>query len=80
MQNQDDLRNALEEAFTEIAGASGDSLSEFAQLQEQRVGRFKATEEHLKSTLGADHPEVLAVGIAAKETEELRDALLSLAK
>jgi hypothetical protein len=73
--DQEELGRALEEGFKQVSGASGQAVGEFAALQERRIERLKATQEYLKSTLGEDHPEVIALGLASKETEELKDAL-----
>lgn len=77
--DQKELGLALEDGFKQISGTPGQAVGEFAQLQERRIERLKAAEEYLKSTLGEDHPEVIALGLASKETEELKDALLARA-
>ncbi|HYP26688.1 MAG TPA: hypothetical protein VE262_08225 [Blastocatellia bacterium] len=73
--NQEEVRAALDEAFKQISDTSGGALDEFVKLQERRVERLRATEEYLKETLGEDHPEVLALGVASQEVEKLKDAL-----
>ncbi|HVF90319.1 MAG TPA: hypothetical protein VNH22_09630, partial [Blastocatellia bacterium] len=77
---QAEIRSALEEAFRQVSGRPEAALGEFAELQERRIERLKATEEYLKTTLGEDHPEVVALGAASKETEKLKDALRARAE
>ena len=73
--DQEEVRAALEEAFEKLSGTGGAALGEFVKLQERRIERLKATEKYLKETLGEDHPEVLALGVASREIGKLKDAL-----
>ncbi|HKG21527.1 MAG TPA: hypothetical protein VKC34_06475 [Blastocatellia bacterium] len=79
-QEQDEIRNAVEDALKQVSGRPEAALGEFVELQERRIERLKATEEYLKTTLGEDHPEVLALGVAAEEAEKLKDELRTRAE
>lgn len=66
----DDIRNPVDELLRRASEIGAPLLARFAELQEKRATRLAAAEARLKTHLGEDHPQVVAlrrVGAAAGE-------------
>src|SRR5438046_2355388 len=64
--------------FLEASEAAGPLLAQFAQHQDQRIARLAAAEARLRSTLGEDHPRVIALRDAASTAGRLKLALQAI--
>lgn len=66
------LNQLLENVLRHTAEAGAPALETFTQLQQRRADRMTETAEALRTKLGKDHPQVVALENTAKSLTELK--------
>jgi hypothetical protein len=73
--DQEQLNQLLENMMRHTADAGAPALETFTQLQQRRADRMTQTAEALRTKLGKNHPQVVALENAAQSLTELKTRL-----
>lgn len=75
-----DVKDELEKLLGRASGVRGSITAEFGKVQEKRIARLEKAQARLKEALGADHPRVIALGRAASQAVERKQAFEDTSK
>jgi Transthyretin-like family len=76
----DNIPASFDQLLQQVMAASVTNLEQFAAQQEQRTLRLVAIQGRLKTELGENHPQVVALGEAAAFAHTIKQSLQTTAK